>query len=364
MTTLIRAIFSDLAWLYKNFFHWNISKFVLSLYGLLFGILLWVAPLLLAGVFLYFSDLDYSTFMSFLLWWGDTTLFMWALFSSPFSSILSIIMIVLTGVCVYFGVWYGSFLISALSLKYIDRKLPKYFNKKRYLNIKRAKKFAVIVWWLLLLSGGLFLIYSLLMILSIVLFGWMSGVNELLLNSSMNAFSISTLIITIIFGAIFLYYAYRFSFAHLSYLDKNDHSITWLDYIKKSYTLTAGWKNFLRFIGVFIWAMFLLLPINVVDDHISTTARDLTAYADFLSAKAELWEQEFESQLSSDEDLYEYYTLLSTSYAPMSLDQAVSSIQSYQTYRWIFNIFYFICIYGVLHMVLSSFYIHGLKKKK
>jgi len=133
MIFLIKTVFLDIIRLYKNFLHWNISKLIFSVYGIVVGVLLSIVPLIFFGVFLYFSHLDLGIVSSFLLYSSSGPEFLGALFASPVTGLLSLLMLGFAAIAMYIGIWYGRLFLSRMSMKYITAKKIKYFKKSLYL---------------------------------------------------------------------------------------------------------------------------------------------------------------------------------------------------------------------------------------
>jgi hypothetical protein len=58
---MFTKVYLDILTVYKNFVHWNISKIIISIVSFLFGILLALPFLLLAGFIAYLSPIDWKS---------------------------------------------------------------------------------------------------------------------------------------------------------------------------------------------------------------------------------------------------------------------------------------------------------------
>jgi hypothetical protein len=62
MFNTIKEIFLDLLFIYKNFFHWVLSKILISITTYILAIILAIPFLIIAGLIIYISPLSLSNF--------------------------------------------------------------------------------------------------------------------------------------------------------------------------------------------------------------------------------------------------------------------------------------------------------------
>ena len=108
----------------------------------------------------------------------------------------------------------------------------------------------------------------------------------------------------------------------------------------------------------------ILLPVLVVLDSMQSSLVDSSDYREFLVVENQIGKAEFVRELStSNPELYKKYENLSQRYDGVSLEVLSSEISKLNIFNNLALVLYFLAIYGLLHMVLSSFYIRELKKK-
>lgn len=119
MLQLIKQILSDGKFLYKNFVHWNVSKALYYIYGILLAIVLTIPMMVLFLVFIWISPLDISLVLSFFTGNISTLEFGALLLANPLSAIFSFLLLLLTALVAYIGIAYAEYLLYGLNFEYI-----------------------------------------------------------------------------------------------------------------------------------------------------------------------------------------------------------------------------------------------------
>lgn len=132
----LSCIFGDVFFMYRNFFHWNISKILITIWSFVLASIIALPVLFLAIVIGFIDPINWNIFIESELLGTDPTLEMIANISThPFWLGGVVFFIVLSAFLFFSSLSYGLFLMLRISLKYTQRKklaLRKnlYFSKK------------------------------------------------------------------------------------------------------------------------------------------------------------------------------------------------------------------------------------------
>ncbi|MDC0506251.1 hypothetical protein OAN96_01500 [Candidatus Gracilibacteria bacterium] len=362
MLELLAKIFGDVKLLYKNFIHWNISKLIYYIYGVLLAIVLFIPMLVLFIIVLIPSGI-WGGFIS-----GGFDIAA-AVQAHPFIGLLSMFVFFTMLLVTYISLSFGQYLVYGLNFKYIKGKKPRYFSKKRYLDLSYIMKYARVG---LLLTAVMILPYLVSLIIFIVIvasFGGPATLETYILANPVNAVTIGLFILLLVTVVFSLYLAFRLSFALLILADNKQLSSKALDYIKTSHSITSGWSRVLRFMGVFLVTAIATAPIHIAGDYMGGKIEDMQKYHDYLifsdesgiSYQGEFYKKrDFINKATGEIDTS--YAILAIEYSDSGVPELRSKISSMSIYNAIYAVLYFLFIYGLFHMVFSSFYIRELKK--
>jgi len=346
---LIKNIFTDISFLYKNFFHWNISKILILLASFLVWMILSLPFFFLMIVLGFIDPIDWMS-----LWFEEHTFFSdvanYALIH-PFYVLGWIFLCMLWGIFLFLWSSYAIVLESNLYLNYFKKnklgfKDNIYFDKKKIVTY-----FWIFAWILFYLSLPLFA-FSTLFLIAFLLF---------------KVFTISITFLAILFALIaficvvwFLYVAYRLSFAYLTFVDTENYFLPKKAkfYIDQSFALTK-WKVFFKFLGIFALFSILLAPFNLINIELDENINDMRGYLSY---------QTGQRQIENIQDEY-FYNFLKEEFSGMSNDEVFSKMQSTYVLQILYTLFFFLVIGGIFTMVLTSFYrrvleIHTSEKKE
>jgi len=265
MINFLRKIFFDISLLYINFIHWNISKVLIYVFSFLLWALLSSPFFILIVVVAYFDpvnwkDIIYNFLTTQSIWLSLIT----ALSSHLFYIILQSILFVLAVGFLIFGYNYKIILLSNLYFSYLDWEKISYM-KNIYFNTKKIFSYLSILSWIALVLLIPFLFFKIVFFILLFLFWWINEVSVLMQeNGSSNMFSILAWIFFFISILVFLYLAYRLTFAYVIMLDKNyKENQKWIFYIKESFKITS-WMKIFKFILVMIIFTILILPFDYI----------------------------------------------------------------------------------------------------
>jgi len=206
------------------------------------------------------KDIIYNFLTTQSIWLSLIT----ALSSHLFYIILQSILFVLAVGFLIFGYNYKIILLSNLYFSYLDWEKISYM-KNIYFNTKKIFSYLSILSWIALVLLIPFLFFKIVFFILLFLFWWINEVSVLMQeNGSSNMFSILAWIFFFISILVFLYLAYRLTFAYVIMLDKNyKENQKWIFYIKESFKITS-WMKIFKFILVMIIFTILILPFDYI----------------------------------------------------------------------------------------------------
>ena len=346
MISLIKHIFQDLVVLYKNFLHWNISKFFIYLFSLFLWIFISLPFFILIFIVFFVSSLDWQSLISYLI--SDSSLpidFMNSFLENPLSLVMVWILFILVIISISFWLSYSRLLIANLNISYLKwKKIP--FFKNKYFNLKIVFKYFCILLWstaYLIIPILIFIVWFLVLYL---FFWWYDNVISLLGSTESLKFSLSLLVLFIICFILFIYIAYRLSFSHIILLDKDDDKSSFF-YVKKSIEKTKGFKNIFKFLVLSIIFSLTLLPFNILSwifEHNLEKIKDYTNY---------------KNNMTTGNDYY--YEWLKIEFSDYDKQDFEIEYNKNLIFLLFFHVFAFLFINWLFGMLLVSFYKRELK---
>lgn len=336
MKIAVKTIYTDISLLYKNLLHWNISKLLIFVWG----VLLWVLAIVPFAILFFIYSLS-----SWVPFWD----FINSLINSVYmTNLMGNILYILSLWAYALSYFFTFILLIKLNKWYLEWKKIEYI-KNEYLNYKLYFKYIL----LSLLNFVIFLVpvlvFILILSIFIIVFGWVEEVSLMVVSNNTNIFSIVSLILFVLLLIILYYLFYRFIFSYFLLLEESEKA-TWLvSLLKKSFHLTAWFKKFIIFTISFLLVWLAYLPFSIVSTYINWNYSDLEGYYWYLSLKEE------DRATLKGINTY-YYEWLEKKYE----GKDISKIESLQTWYYIFSIMYkifeFIFIFWVYSMFLNSFY--------
>ena len=337
MSNLIKNIFWDIFMLYKNFIHFNISKILIFLVSILY----WFVFFLPFALILFWIYYYINSTMSIALVWANFY--------------LALIYKIAYVLWMFFAFWAFSYyfvLLIKLDLKYIKQKKLE-LKKNYYFDLKLFFKYFKLFLLNFLIVFTPFLI--LIVILSILIFflGWVSNVNQMIINSPVNSFSIISLVLFIITFLSIIYLSYRTLFSVVILVDeykkKKLEKVTY--YIKKSFLLTKWFKKIFRFFVVFTLVLLFSLPVVIPNNFLSQKAKEISDYLYITNNRVNL----------NDFD-YKYLDYLQKKYSNKNSLVLQKEFKKTLYLSLFFKLLYFLFIVWLFEMFLVSFYKRELKK--
>ncbi len=330
-----KCILGDIWYMYKNFLHWNISKIIIFIWGLMLGVII-ASPILLITIIVGLIDpISWGQIAAYGLWWTDPSLELIAsLTQHPFWLSVMIFLIIATLWFFFSGTAYGIFLLARLSLKYIERKRLSY-TKNLYFSKQHIRSFFAMVCW-----GSLYLLIP--PFIGLVLIALVYSQN-----TSISLFQNLTIIVILWVIIIWVYMIYRVIFSYLILADqkKSEAPRSGKYYIASSRTLTQ-WKNFWKFLFILGVYMLFMSPFNSYEQYLN---RQMQYMWSALAYKT--------GQISNiDESEKKYYEFISANYKDMENNELQESITAVYRISILYTIIMYLVFWGLFIMTLSSFY--------
>lgn len=338
----IKSLFLDVSLLYKNIIHWNLSKILIFLWGIICGFIAIIPFALLFLIFWFFSDISFFTYIWALLNWTYTGSFTWDIIY--FLSIWGFIL------------WYffNFVLLLKLNSSYILWEKLSY-KKNEYLNYKLFLRYLLLSILNLLVLLVPILLSILILSLIIFAFWWIAEVSVMVINDPKNIFSIISLLVFIALCILLFYLFYRLIFSYFLLFEKENEDQKIHSLIRKSFNKTSWFKKFIRFFVLIIMVFTIYLPFSIVWTYINWNYEDLNDYVTYISLNDS--DKETLKQISS----YKYNNL-ELKYSWLELSDIERSQYKFYYFSIIFSIFKFMIIFWVFSMFLTSFYYKNIRE--
>ena len=337
-----RSILDDVLYAYRHFFHWTLSRIIISLWSIVLGILVSLP------FFLFAVLVAWGRPISWLLYFQENTTDTHIVFDHlakhPFWFV-GIVFLLLTSATVFLlASSYSLLLLARVSYKYTQGKLLDY-KKNLYISWKHiltfmslfSLNFVYILAPVMIWCGGVFFVYF---------FYNSEGI-------SFSFLSYSLLIFTLILIFVVAYVCYRILFWYIILATERDTSkiLKARKYLHHSIKITR-WKNILKFF--FLLALYALItfPFQYIDTALSTKVETLKDALEFKMEKIDTIDA---AQMS-------YYKYLNEEYEWHSEQQIVDSIVLYSWVSVVYFIIYTLVFGWLFVLLLTSFYVRVLEK--
>ena len=336
---ILKNICIDIIFLYKNFFHWNISKFFMLIWSFLVGVILSLPFFLLMWILAMVDPIEWSSILE-----SDINIYMniaQYIAIHPLYILAEFILFVLGVTFLFLWMSYHVILESNLYLHYFNKqKLP--FKKNHYFDPQKISTYFGILGWigvylllpicvLLLIFFSLFLIFKFLFLPDFILYILLS-------------------IAAVVCGIWFLYLSYRLSFSYIVFVDNADEEKQKSkSYVQKSLSLTS-WKVFFKFLWIAVIFMILLAPLNIIGANIDNDITDIRDYFGYKSGQIQVLNE-------SDQFEYEY---LSSIFSEESDEELVTDLQVLYVQQVVYTLLFFLFVSWVFSMIMVSFYKRAL----
>lgn len=348
---MFTKVYLDILTVYKNFIHWNISKTIIAIASSLFWILFALPFLLIAAIIWYLSPIDWKSIIWALYMWNSVDVFiLWELFKNLDYFAIIIFFLIFWILAFFFWSSYKYPLISKLYLSYIDGEKRNFFAWNNYFSLKKLWKYTGILGWVSLYLLIPFLVFILLIIALVFIFGWFDSISLMMQHSIVNIFSIFTFLFFIISAVLFFYIIYRTQFAFFSFIDEKyyDTHKKAKYYVKDSISITKSFKVFGQYILLLISMIVIMAPFFYIEANISGTKDELQL---LVSAKTD---ETFQKTMTED-NKYEA-SILEKKYINYNDDDLKYELTKYNAFSTVWAILYFLFLWNIETMLFVSFY--------
>ncbi len=328
--------------LFTHFFHWNISKICTSIGAFLLSFLYALVPFILALISLYFSDIDILNIQNYINPVSPQFLAFW------FMGIAVIVFMVLTILILFIGTTYSTLLLAKVNSWYIDTNTL-WIRENSYFSGKLFREYMKMNMVMILYAIVVTVIAIIVMLIPFFVsyyLGWEQFIATL--GEEINTFSILSFVIAVLYIVTVLYWLYRMSFGYLFLADED---ISYKQALKKSFVSTKSHKILMKFIFIMFVFSLVLFPVSYISASLDSNTEALNTYWEYRQIVAENNPQEV---LSTD-DFYSY-SILNAEYSNITDEELVGKYQNMRILQIIYYVFHFIFIYGILEMVMVSFY--------
>lgn len=182
----------------------------------------------------------------------------------------------------------------------------------------------------------------------------------MILSSQFNLFTILILLLLIICFVAFVYVSYRTYFSIIMLVDKKhyEEEKSPMFYISESFIKTRSIYVFMRFILIMILLSFVTLPMGKLQEHFSSSLKEIRAYKDYVTLG------ETEKKVVLENPDYNYIIDLKDKYSTYS-EKGIEKVElTYFYLDYFFVILNFLIIFGLFEMTVVSFYKYEIIKKK
>jgi len=337
---LLKNICTDISFLYKNFFHWNISKIFMLVWSFLIGVLLSLPFFLLMWILALLDPIEWSSLLA-----SDINIYMSIaqyIAIHPFYILAEFILFLIGIVCLFLWMSYHIILESNLYLHYFKKeKLP--FKQNYYFNAQKLYIYFGILGWI-----GVYLLLPAFVLIGIFILLFLAFKFLFLPEIILSILLFIALLVCLVW---FLYLSYRLSFSYLVFVDQpdQDEKQKAKSYVQKSLSLTS-WKVFFKFFWIILIFMIVFAPLNLIGANIDRSIAEIRNYFGYKSGQIQIVDE-------SDQFQYEYLELL---FADETDEELISDLQRYYIQQVIYTLLFFLFVSWIFGMTMASFYKRAL----
>jgi len=341
--SLLQLIFSNIAFVFKNFFHWTFSRLIIVVFAFILALLSFL-PFLIILLILWFIDAIPwgEVFIAFAT--GSLNFWLISAFSSAPVFFIIETLIAIIWIAFAIGVYhYKEILLYKLIASY---KTEERLKLRENISIKYLKRYTQIFPKIFLLLSLPVLWYLVYIIVVFLLAGWAENILATVQGWAFNYISILLLIGFVISALSFFYIYYRFIFIYpILALDEKEKNS---EIFQTSRDLTRGIRIFLILWVIVLYAI-ALQPTSFVQNSYSDKSYELSNY----------YQLRLLEQIPKNESFLDDYGITDIDILSMQ-----SKIWSYEFIWNIFYIFNFLVFYWIFEVVLFSIYTSFTPKKK
>lgn len=354
MKVFFTHVFTDIFLGYKNFFHWTVSKIIISLFRYLFACIVVIPFIIMIGIIIGMSDL-YSLIEYEVILQSISNVFHYqsSIFLNPSLALFGIMVFLsLSFIVALVGLFYNQILLTQLHIQYKNWiKIP--YTKNLYFSMNIFTKYIKIIVFVLLY---LLIIASIsAWIISLIIYGSFStqSIESIISASwSIKNFSLAihfVLIMTVLSG---IYVLIRSWFSHII-LVENPH-LSAKECVKQSFRFTQKKKNILKTIVSVCIISILYLPIYIFWNIIENTTKDLVFYKK-VTLELNKNKNNTADKILESQQFYAY-SQLQLQYAEFSEIEMQGKYNFLKLASWLHFILYFILVYWTTNLVLVWLY--------
>lgn len=337
-----RLILQDVLFVYRHFFHWTLSRIIVSVWSIILGILLSL-PFFLFAVLM--AWIDPISWLEYFQENPDATNIVFDHLALHPYWFVSILFLLLTSVIVFLlASSYSLLLLARISYKYTQGKLLDY-KKNLYTSWKHihtfisvfSLNFVYLLAPVMLWCGGVFFVY----------FFYHAD------RISFSALSYTLLGLTLILIWAWAYVSYRILFGYIILASEKDpkqvHKAR--KYLQYSLQITNG-KNIIKFF--FLLALYALItfPFQYIDTTLSYKLSSLKDTLNFRQEKVD----------NIDAEDMAYYEYLNEEYESYSDQEIIDSMRIYSWGNFLYFVLYTLVFGWLFILLLTSFYVRVLEK--
>ena len=336
MFSFLKNSFFDCVKIYKNFFHFTLSKILIYIVASFYSLLVFLPfAFVLLGIYLYILHVGELSILwqnLYLLIIAIITFFIWIIFAFSWFS-------------------YYLVLLFRLDFQYLKNKKLS-FKKNYYFNLKLFLAHNKLFLSILAIVFFPFLIFIFVFLGLVILYWGFREVNWMMSDNIVNWFVITSFIIFVIAFLFFMYFIYKTFFATVILVDKyrKDKVINNTSYyLQKSFKKTKWFKKFLKLFIILTLFIIISLPIEIPMAKFWQTIKEITNYVDYVNNPYDISRnKEYDSYLRQ-----KYFTMTQDQFKFLYMD-------SYRKYL-LFLLLHFLLITWLLEMIIVSFYKREIK---
>jgi hypothetical protein len=291
MITILKNILADLSLVYKNFIHWNISKVIIYVWALLLGILLSLPFFLLLAWIVFLDPIDWKDIIATYNITNSVGLSFLTAISTYYVYIIIEFFIFVLWVA-FFSFWYSYYIIPLTNLYINYLKWVKLsFFSNIYFNFKKIFSYISILIWGTMVFFIPLVVFILWFFISLLLLWGIENVFQAYEQWTVSIFSVIIWIIFLICFLIFIYLAYRVSFAYVILLDKDfkfneeknkiigNKIMIWVIVINVIFILLCAWASYyFLWVEAFIYITLFIAIISWVGVFLLYALRKYLSY--------------------------------------------------------------------------------------
>lgn len=254
--------------IYRNFFHWTISKIIIASYSRILWILINVPLLIIISIILYSisSSIDMNWINTFFIEQKIDSWLITFFLSKPYIFMLIILLLAFMLYLFIFAMFYWELLMQNLFKNYINWEKI-WFFKNKFLDLKTLQKYFWILFYSFLYTILPLILCCFYIIFILILWYWSPFIKDMLVSQNIY-FAIINMGVLIFFWLLLIHLTIRLSMSNFCLLYTDNIEKKSYKYIKESFVLTK-WKIF-KIISFAIPFIILGLSLDTIFEFIFT----------------------------------------------------------------------------------------------